>query len=122
MRGRRTAELLLRVALAFSFFYAAVSSFFNPTSWLGFFPSWILALFSPALSSLQVLYAFSALEVALGLWLLSGLYLVSAGVLSAVLLVGVVAFNIGAMEIVFRDLSLAIASLALVSLVADKER
>lgn len=121
MGGKRTAVTLLRIALAFSFFYVAISSFLNPTSWLGFFPTWAIALVSPVLSSSQVLYVFSAFEVALGLWLLSGLYLVWAGVVSSVLLAGIVAFNIGAIEIVFRDLSLAVASLALAVLAADKQ-
>ncbi|MDP3900919.1 MAG: DoxX family membrane protein [bacterium] len=115
------AEILLRVALAFSFFYVAFSSFTDPTSWIGFFPSQIISFLSPILSSSQVLAIFSATEVALALWLLSGMYLRWAAIASALLLAGIVVVNIGALEIVFRDISLAICAVALSLLAADKK-
>lgn len=106
------AAWLLRLSLAFSFFYVAYASFQNPTSWIGFFPQWLRDL-APAET---LLTGFSIYEIILGLWLVSGKKLFFASLLASATLFGIVVFNWGAMEIVFRDISLGLAALALASL------
>ena len=106
------AAWLLRLGLAFSFFYVASASFQNPTSWIGFFPQFLRDL-APAET---LLTGFSIYEIILGLWLLAGKKLVYSSWLAAATLFGIVVFNWGAMEIVFRDVSLGLAALALAAL------
>lgn len=106
------ASWLLRFGLAFSFFYVAAASFQNPLNWIGFFPQFLRDL-APAQT---LLTGFSIYEIVLGLWLLSGRKLVYSSLLAAATLLGIVVFNWGAMEIVFRDISLALSALALATL------
>ena len=44
MHSTRLVSLLLRVGLAVVFLYAAVASWFDPNSWLGFFPEFLTAV------------------------------------------------------------------------------
>ena len=67
------ALILLRLGLAFGFFYAAVFSFLSPNDWNSFL----------------------------------------AGLISAATLLGIIVFNLGALDIVFRDIGLFFAALAL---------
>lgn len=107
--GSKGAQLLLRIALAFGFLYAAAGSFLSPSEWIGFFPEWMFSL-APAEFLLP---AFSLFEILLALWLLSGWRIKEAALLSAAVLFGIVIFNIPQLIIVFRDVGLGIAALAL---------
>jgi hypothetical protein len=102
--------LLLRVGLAFTFLYAAFGSFAEPVNWIGFFPRFV---FGFGLPDELVLGAFSLYEIGLGLWLLWGKKAAWAALASGATLGGIVVFNIGAMDIVFRDVGLLFAALAL---------
>lgn len=106
------APLFLRIGLAFAFFYAAIAAYFDPSSWIGFYPDFL----RNALPESLLLNGFSAFEVVLGLWILSGRQLFLAGLVSAVALAGITVFNLNQMDIVFRDVSLTIAALALAML------
>jgi len=108
----KLAAWLLRLGLAFSFLYVAYASFQNPLNWIGFLPQFLRDL-APATT---LLIGFSIYEIVLGLWLLSGKRLMLASLLAAATLFGIVVFNWGALEIVFRDISLGLAALALASL------
>ena len=101
--------LLLRIGLAFTFLYAALSGFFEPDSWIGFFPEWLRATFPPY----PLLTAFGIFEIALAFWLLSGKYIYWAAHIYALTMVGIVIFNPGAFIITFRDVGLAFAGWAL---------
>ena len=104
-----TPSFLLRAGLAFAFVYAAVGAFVNPSAWLGFFPPFLVDAFPQT----ALLWGFGIGEIALATWLLSGFHHRIAGALSAVMLFGIVVFNTGQMDVVFRDISLALAALAL---------
>lgn len=67
-----------------------------------------------------LLTLFSVYEIILALWLLIGKQLFYAGLLSAATLIGIAAFNLGAIDIVFRDISLALSALALAVLTRNK--
>lgn len=111
MEQRRTAEFLLRLGLAFVFLYAAFSAWVIPEAWIGFFPIWLRNVLSPKL----LLWGFSSFETLLALWLLSGFRIFYAALTAAAMLAGIVVFNFGAMDIVFRDVGILFAALALAS-------
>ncbi|MDP2637220.1 MAG: hypothetical protein Q8P03_01255, partial [bacterium] len=104
--------LLLRIGLAFVFFYAAISSFFEPLNWVGFFPQFLRSL----IPQNMLLLGFSLFEAAMGLWLLSGRKVFLASFISALSFLGIVLFNLGSLDILFRDIGLLFAALALLFL------
>ena len=83
------ASIFLRLGIAFTFFYAAFSSFSNPFAWIGFFPLWSRGLLPAEL----LLNGFSVYEIILGFWLLSGYRPRASSALAALSLAGVVVFN-----------------------------
>lgn len=99
-------QLLLRFAIALSFAYPAIAALSDPESWLGYFPA-----FLP--SSFLLLHAFGVLELIIAVWILFGTRIVIPSVAAAAILVAIVVFNIRQFDILFRDLALALAALAL---------
>lgn len=110
------ASIFIRIGLAFAFFYAAIASYFDPSSWIGFFPDFLRNI----LPSEFLLGSFSVLEALLGIWLLSGYFLFWSGLASAGILAGITLFNLALMDIVFRDISLFFAALGLMALAKQK--
>lgn len=108
--------LFLRLGLAFSFLYAAIAAFFDPLSWIGFFPSFAHAIIP---NDTLLLSMFGLIETALALWLLSGKRILLPSIAAFLLLVGIVVFNGNSMDILFRDVSLAFMALALAALSHD---
>ena len=106
------ASLLLRVGLAVVFFYAAVSSFVNPKEWVGYLPTMLTENFSATL----LLKFFSLYELLLAAWLLSGIYVRYAALLTAATLAGIVMSNLTIFVITFRDIALIFSALALAAL------
>lgn len=104
-----SVELLLKVGLAVVFLYAAVAAFFDPGSWIGYFPSFLREILPGHL----VLNLFSIYEISLALWLIWGRWLFWSGLLSALSLLGIVVFNLSQMDVIFRDLGLIFMALAL---------
>lgn len=109
MSTQKATLILLRFGIAFTFFYAAIFSFLNPNDWIGFFPIFLKDYFGADL----ILSAFSFYELILGFWLISGKYGFMAGPVSAATILGIVVFNLSALDIVFRDVGLFFAALAL---------
>jgi hypothetical protein len=95
--------------VAFAFLYAAIDGIIEPYSWIDYFPQFLTSI-APALT---LLHLFAALEIVIALWLLWGRYAFYPAALASVLLVGIVLFNLGEFQLLFRDLSIASASLAL---------
>src|SRR3989344_8732086 len=104
-------ELLLRVGVAFAFLYPAISAYFTPDSWIGYFPSFLLD--AAAGKELLLLHVFGAVEIVIALWILSGKKIFLPSALATLMLIGIVVFNFSQMEVVFRDLAIATASAAL---------
>jgi len=100
----------IRLALAASFAYVGISSFTNPDLWAGFVPGFVGAIVPVAL----FLKIHGAAEVILALWLVSGKAQMWSGLIAALALFSIALFNLSAWDIVFRDVSLGIAALALV--------
>ena len=99
-------ELLLRLAVACSFAYPPIAALFDADSWIGYFPA-----FLP--SSILVLHLFGAIELIIALWILFGRRILIPSVIAALLLLAIVVFNLNQFDILFRDIAIALAALAL---------
>ncbi len=111
MQGERLAYLVLRAGSAFAFLYPPLRAIVDPVSWFAYFPPFIRAL---PINSLVLLHGFGVVEVALALWVLSGKHIRIPAALMTLMLLAIVAFNLADMDIVFRDISIALMTLALV--------
>lgn len=118
-----TSEGLLRIGLAFSFLYPAINAFFEPTTWLGYFPPFVTMLFHSIAvplkwSDVVLLHSFGLLEIALAVWVLFGRRIRVPATVMAIMLFAIVGFNLDPsnFSVLFRDVSIAFAALALVSL------
>ena len=108
------ASFILRVALAVPFLFAAIDTTLQPEAWIGFMPLFLQNLFPKAL----LLGGFSLYEAALSVWLLSGwktkeAALFASATMAAITLLAITITNITALEIVFRDIGLLLAAVAL---------
>ncbi len=115
----RLSTIFLRMGLAVVFIYAALGSTLNPDDWIGYLPQFLTAVF-PAET---LLLLFSVVELALAVWLLSGVYVRYAALVSFLMLAGITLSNFALFDISFRDLGLMFAALALAFLpVSEEER
>jgi uncharacterized membrane protein YphA (DoxX/SURF4 family) len=111
---KNNANLILRVGVAFAFIYAAIDGFIDPYSWIDYFPSFVHQMAqSVGMSDVLALHIFAVIEILLALWILSGIKILIPSILAALLLVGIVLFNLSQFQLLFRDLSIAAATLAL---------
>ncbi|MEK7554477.1 MAG: DoxX family membrane protein [Patescibacteria group bacterium] len=112
MDSIRLPSFLLRTGIALTLLYAATASFLDPNSWIGYLPAWMRSI----IPAEPLLIAFSLFEIALGLWLISGKHARYAGALAALTMFGITITNITNLDIVFRDIGLLAAALAIVAL------
>ena len=108
-RLRFDARLLLRIGAAFAFLYPPVAALIDPVSWISYIPPTVRELVNP----LVFLHTFGAIEVILALWVLSGWRIRIPAFLMTAILVVVAATNWSELPVLFRDLSLAMMTLAL---------
>ena len=105
----RLASFVLRVGISVVFVYAAASSFLEPLSWVGYFPQWLHSL----IPGTVLLPLFSIYQLALGAWLISGKKIFYSALLAAFTLFGIIIANFYSLEILFRDIAIMFAALAL---------
>ena len=105
----KKADLIVRIAVAFAFLSPPINAFSHPDAWVGYFPPFMLALAEGEL----LLYLFGIVEVGIALWLLSGWRVSFPALAAAAMLVAIVVFNPAELQVLFRDLSIAAAALAL---------
>ena len=103
--------LLMRLAVAFAFLYPAAAAWFDPYSWIGYFPGFLLSLAGS--NEELLLHAWGAIEVLLALWVLFAVRVYIPSILMALALLAVVVVNPGQFPILFRDISIALAALSL---------
>lgn len=103
------ASFILRVALAVPFLFAAIDATLQPEAWIGFMPSFFRNLLPEA----WLLAAFSLHQAGLTFWLLSGWKTKEAAMFATLTLLAITAANITVLEIVFRDIGLLLAAVAL---------
>lgn len=116
MERKNLISFFLRLAISIPFLYAAMAAFLTPESWIGFLPGWI-GLIMPVEIALS---AFSIYQIVLSLWLLSGKWLQYSSPLASVTLLGITIFNLGALDIVFRDVGLLLAAVSLILLAYEE--
>lgn len=110
MNSDKLTDWVLRGGLAFSFLFPAINAFFDPYSWIGYFPSFIKG-FVP---DLVLLHSFGIVELIIALWILSGWKVFWPALAAFFLLLSITFFNFGDFQVVFRDISIASIALALI--------
>jgi uncharacterized membrane protein YphA (DoxX/SURF4 family) len=109
MNWDRLALFILRAGVTFAFLYPPINALMNPFDWIGYFPGFTRGI----VPDMVLLHSFGAVEVIIALWILWGRKIFWPSVLATVMLVAIVAFNLSNFVVVFRDLSIAAASLSL---------
>lgn len=104
----KNAILLLKIGVAFAFLYPAISSLIDPTSWIGYVPSWV-GVFMPREIFLTLFSVFEILVAAGTLFLKS----IVPPILAGVTLLSIVAFNPSEFPVTFRDVAIACMAFAL---------
>ncbi|MAJ97618.1 MAG: hypothetical protein CMI56_03340 [Parcubacteria group bacterium] len=112
MRGS-VSERILRLALAFAFIYPAVSAWFNPYAWVGYFPPAVLDIAGS--NDIVLLHVFGVTEILIGLWLIFGKKIIWPSTIASLYLIGIVVFNLNQMDVIFRDISILAIALALIA-------
>lgn len=107
--------LLLRLGLAVILLYAAIGSFVDPREWIGYMPAFLTDIIDGHI----LLTAFSVYELALAAWLLSGVRVRWAALLTAATLGGIILANFDLFAVTFRDIALIFSALALAALAKD---
>ena len=105
----RLAKLSLRFGLAAVFLYAAAAAFVTPNDWVGYLSSIVTQILSPGVA----LALFSAFELGLGLWLLSGKFTRYAAIVSAFVMLAIIVSDIRLFAITFRDIAIGAGAVAL---------
>ncbi len=103
------AWFLVRLGVAFSFLYPPIAAYFDPYSWIGYFPSFMKGFLPDEL----LLHSFGILEIIIGLWILSGIRIFIPSAIAAIMLFLIVLFNWPQLDVLFRDISIALAAVAL---------
>lgn len=116
MKNERLISFLLRIGIAIAFLYAAIAAFLDPFSWIGFLPAWIDSIIPRG----ALLSLFSLYEILLALWLLSGKMSFHAAMVSSATMGAIIVFNISSLDILFRDVPILFAALALMAMTYDK--
>lgn len=108
------AAVLMATGLAFVFIYAAVSAMMNPAAYRSFLPGFLDE--APSWVAEGALRSFGLVEVAVALGVLTRRYRYLASLVAAVTLVAIIAVNLNAFDILFRNVAIALAALALADL------
>ena len=106
---KKWASFFLRMGIAFSFIYVGVMAFSNPSSWIGFIPLFIENFISRG----SFLIIHGIFNLLLGVWLLSNWKIFYASLISVFILFSIFIFNLNSFDIVFRDISILLAAIAL---------
>ncbi len=107
----------LRLGIGTVFLYAAISSFLQPSLWIGYLPS----SFQIGYTATILLFLFALYELSLSLWLFSPWKTDKATLLSAITLLVIIVVNITFLDVVFRDLAIFFSSLALLQLIKGEK-
>ena len=106
----KASDLFLRIALAFAFLYPAYGFWMNPNDWLGYIPAFVRNV---GFSQDVLIMLIAGVHIIIALWILSGWRIFLPSLIAAVFLGSVVYFNQNQLDVLFRDISLGLAALAL---------
>ncbi len=110
MERDRLVQLILRFGVAFAFAYPAVAAWIAPYDWIGYFPIWMKGYVPDAV----LLHTFGLTEIIIALWILSGFRILIPSVLASLYLAAIVLLNLQSFDVIFRDISILAAAIALV--------
>lgn len=113
-------EILLRLAVALSFLYPPVSALFDPYAWVGYFPSFLLSAVRS--NDLFLLHAFGIVEIVIALWIFFGRRVFVPSIVAALMLIAIVLVNLPQFPVLFRDVAIALAALALAFMHYERNR
>lgn len=116
MADKKTISLLLRIGVAFAFIYPAVAGFFDPYSWVGFFPPFLLQIIPGTI----LLPAFGIFEIILALLILFMKRPFYPSIIASAVLLAIIVLDFKAIDIIFRDVSILLMTVTLALL--NKER
>lgn len=108
--------LLLKIGVAFSFIYAAISGFFEPNSWVGYIPTFMTTIIEAKI--LLIIIGVGQIIIALALLFMENPFY--PAILSALMLSGIIVFNLSQLDILFRDIPIALTAIA-IALIYRKE-
>lgn len=112
----KTSSLLIRISLAFAFLYPAYGFWKHADAWIGYIPSFVkeaTILASMGISQNILLLLIGGFHVIIALWILSGWRIFIPSLVIALFLISIVYFNQNQLNVLFRDISLALVALAL---------
>jgi hypothetical protein len=109
MNNQKLVTILLRISIASVFLYAAVAATLEPFNWIGYLPSFALKI----LPGQQLLLGFSAYQLALSIWILSGWKSFYSASLAALTFLGIIGVNFSDVDILFRDFAIFFSAVAL---------
>lgn len=116
----KKVSILLRFAVGLPFLYAGVDSLRHPELWRGFMPHWLLDIVAQMPGGMDgeatFLTVFAVFEIILAVWLFTGVRTKLAAMLSTFVLLVITLTNLGQFQLIFRDVGLFFAALALVAL------
>lgn len=116
--NRKTlTSFLLRAGLCVVFLYAGISALFNPENWIGFVPQ-LVSVFIPR-DIFLVIHGIT--DLVIGIWLISNFKPFWAGLVASLSLIAIILFNFVQLEIIFRDIAILFAALALMALTYRKK-
>jgi hypothetical protein len=102
---------LLRAGLAFVFAYAGISMAISPANYTGYLPE---SIGDTPWADL-LLRGFAVYELLLVVGLLTRRYVAAAAIAAAATVAGIVALNLDAFDVLFRNVAIAAAALSLAS-------
>lgn len=105
-----TPILLLKVAVAFAFLYPPIAAVFNPSAWIWFVPDFVEMFVSKEF----FLHAFGLVEVIIALGILFMKKPIVPLIAASAILFVIVVIDFSTFDIVFRDISILLAALALI--------
>ena len=112
MHTEKLVSLLLRIGIAAVFLYAAIASTLQPLNWVGYFPEFV----RNAAPVTIILPLFSLGQLILVFWLLSGKRTYFAAIIASITLALIIIANVRIFDIVFRDVAIFCAAVALACL------
>lgn len=118
MNEKHLLSLLLRVGIAFPFLYVALISLFSPELYLNYLPSFLRY---GSTSDYALLFAFNIAEILIAVWLLIGYRIIIPALISLVMLMAITLFNLPLFHILFRNVSIIFAALALAVMGYEEE-
>lgn len=109
MNREKIASVVLRIGVAFAFLYAGIAGFLDPEAWVGWFPKFMRDI----VPQFTLLTGWGIFEIFIALWILSGKKIFTPSLLASLSLAGLILTNLGAMDIIFRDVTILAATIAL---------